>query len=33
MSTQWQSAPQAPPGAYSGGASGPRAGFGSGSEP
>jgi uncharacterized RDD family membrane protein YckC len=27
MSTQWESAPQAPPGAYSGGASGPRAGF------
>ena len=27
MSTQWQSAPQAPPGAYSSGASGPRAGF------
>jgi uncharacterized RDD family membrane protein YckC len=27
MSTQWESAPQAPPGAYSSGASGPRAGF------
>jgi uncharacterized RDD family membrane protein YckC len=27
MSQQWQSAPQAPPGSYSGGASGPRAGF------
>jgi uncharacterized RDD family membrane protein YckC len=27
MSTQWESAPQAPPGAYSSGPSGPRAGF------
>ena len=27
MSTQWQSAPQSPPGAYGGGASGPRAGL------
>jgi|SRR3954447_4162595 uncharacterized RDD family membrane protein YckC len=27
MSTQWQSAPQAPPGSYSSGPSGPRAGF------
>jgi uncharacterized RDD family membrane protein YckC len=27
MSTQWESAPQAPPGSYNSGASGPRAGF------
>ncbi|HEY6889606.1 MAG TPA: RDD family protein [Solirubrobacter sp.] len=27
MSTQWESAPQAPPGSYSSGPSGPRAGF------
>jgi uncharacterized RDD family membrane protein YckC len=27
MSTEWQSAPQAPPGSYSTGPSGPRAGF------
>jgi uncharacterized RDD family membrane protein YckC len=27
MSTEWQSAPQAPPGSYSSGPSGPRAGF------
>jgi uncharacterized RDD family membrane protein YckC len=27
MSTQWQSAPQAPPGSYTSGPSGPRAGF------
>jgi uncharacterized RDD family membrane protein YckC len=27
MSTQWQPAPQAPPGSYSSGPSGPRAGF------
>jgi uncharacterized RDD family membrane protein YckC len=27
MSTQWQQAPQAPPGSYSSGPSGPRAGF------
>jgi uncharacterized RDD family membrane protein YckC len=27
VSTQWESAPQAPPGAYTSGASGPRAGF------
>lgn len=27
MSTQWQSAPQAPPGSYSSGPSGPRSGF------
>jgi uncharacterized RDD family membrane protein YckC len=27
MSTQWESAPQAPPGSYTSGASGPRAGF------
>jgi uncharacterized RDD family membrane protein YckC len=27
MSTEWQQAPQAPPGSYSTGASGPRAGF------
>src|SRR3954468_14098503 len=27
MSTEWQAAPQAPPGSYSSGASGPRSGF------